>query len=299
MAQSPEHIDIELAQPQNSQTWSSSSRLQGYPTFADFIAADADAAIYRRFESLSARNLLYLQSELHELEAELNELDAIDVKERKLRNQEAEKIARFWLHYSKDDNERATRHRELQGKIRAKLKQYHEALVLESQVLRLSTPTPRVLQAFQRWFWSSASPVLWGRDRDLFTNEGDLVALAPVETDRLNIFLQNYFGWFLKEKRKKVTGLEDDDLFYFPARRIQRAGAVISIFLSAILLIGAILCLEAAARDDSTLRVGLIVLFTCLFAAVVGLLTNARRAEIFASTAAYAAVLCVFVNKNP
>ena len=38
--------------------------------------------------------------------------------------------------------------------------------------------------------------------------------------------------------------------------------------------------------QNTNFRIGMIVLFTCLFAAVVGLLTNARRAEIFASTAA-------------
>ena len=34
-------------------------------------------------------------------------------------------------------------------------------------------------------------------------------------------------------------------------------------------------------------RLGLIATFTTLFAASVGLLTNARRAELFAATAAY------------
>jgi hypothetical protein len=34
------------------------------------------------------------------------------------------------------------------------------------------------------------------------------------------------------------------------------------------------------------LRVGMIVLFTSLFTGIMGLLTNARRAEIFGSTAA-------------
>jgi len=43
---------------------------------------------------------------------------------------------------------------------------------------------------------------------------------------------------------------------------------------------------------------GLIGMFTLLFALVVALLTNARRAEIFGSTAAYAAVLVVFVSGN-
>lgn len=80
-----------------------------------------------------------------------------------------------------------------------------EALILESHVLRLSAPTPRVLRAFKRWFLSNPLPVLWGRDKELFRNEQDLVALAPVETDRLNIFLQNYFGWFLKVSRGNIS----------------------------------------------------------------------------------------------
>lgn len=44
------------------------------------------------------------------------------------------------------------------------------------------------------------------------------------------------------------------------------------------------------------IRLGMLALFTALFAGVVGLLTNARRAEIFASSAAYAAVLVVYVS---
>ena len=74
--------------------------------------------------------------------------------------------------------------------------------------------------------------------------------------------------------------------YYYPERRIQHAGLVISTLLSAVLLIGAIVVLLLISDRPIRLRVGMIVLFTCLFAAVVGLLTNARRAEIFASTAA-------------
>ena len=71
---------------------------------------------------------------------------------------------------------------------------------------------------------------------------------------------------------------------------------MVTTILSAILLIGAIVCLLLIRKRSIGLRIGMIVLFTCLFAAVVGLLTNARRAEIFVSTAAYAAVLVVFIS---
>jgi len=41
---------------------------------------------------------------------------------------------------------------------------------------------------------------------------------------------------------------------------------------------------------------GMLSGWTVLFAACVGLLTNARRDQIFGATAAYAAVLVVFVS---
>lgn len=49
----------------------------GYPRFAAFIAHDEESSttIYRRFQRLSARNLLYFESELAELEAEQDRLD--------------------------------------------------------------------------------------------------------------------------------------------------------------------------------------------------------------------------------
>ena len=55
---------------------------RGYCSLATFIASDCDksTSIYRRFDRLSARNLLYIQSELFELEAQQDELDAEDLR---------------------------------------------------------------------------------------------------------------------------------------------------------------------------------------------------------------------------
>ena len=54
--------------------------INGYASLAAFIASDKDrsTSIFRRFDRLSARNLLYLQSELAELEAQQDALDAQD-----------------------------------------------------------------------------------------------------------------------------------------------------------------------------------------------------------------------------
>ena len=54
----------------------------GYPSLASFVASDKDKStvIFRRFDRLSARNILYLQSELAELEARQDAYDKEDVK---------------------------------------------------------------------------------------------------------------------------------------------------------------------------------------------------------------------------
>jgi hypothetical protein len=217
-------VDIEMAPVvDGAVTTLPSGKLHGYPTFAAFVTRDQDAAIYRKFESLSARNLLYLQSEIHELQGQLEELDDADAKSSSF---EVEGVARAWHHYSAEMNTHARKHRELQEKIRVKIKEYRksrlkaqgermrltsyadEALILENQVLALQRPSSRTLRVFKQWFKASTRrPVLLGRDETLFDDEQDIVALAPVETDRLNVFLQAYFGRFFEVCPLKPTYL--------------------------------------------------------------------------------------------
>lgn len=54
------------------------SPFSGYATFASFLASDPELSIFRGFQQLSSRNLLYLQSELLELENQLKEFDQDD-----------------------------------------------------------------------------------------------------------------------------------------------------------------------------------------------------------------------------
>jgi len=98
------------------------ARLEGYPSFAEFITQDQDAAIYRKFERLSARRLLYLQSELHDLERQLQELDRRDAED--IGNEDAQKAAREWKYYADKTNSHATLQRNLQAQIAEKIKAY-------------------------------------------------------------------------------------------------------------------------------------------------------------------------------
>ena len=88
--------------------------------------------------------------------------------------------------------------------------------MLQSQIHSLQRPTPRVLRAFRHWFREGNVPKLGGHDANMLEAEHmhDLVALAPVDQDRLNLFLQDNLGWLFRVCRvcqalirKELTGL--------------------------------------------------------------------------------------------
>jgi uncharacterized membrane protein len=61
-------------------------------------------------------------------------------------------------------------------------------------------------------------------------------------------------------------------------------------------MIGSILALYFVTDQDA--RLGLVIAFVVLFAIGLSICTGASRDSIFAGTAAYAAVLIVFVSGN-
>lgn len=173
-----------------------------------------------------------------------------------------------------------------------------EALLLESQMLAFRQPTKQAHEAFHRKFYynsstgSEESPLLWGDSSDLYRNRHDLIALTrPLEEDRLTMVLRKYLPFLFPGRPPrdgKVASFSDD--------RIRRTVGVISVCIAAALLYGAILNFYYVRDEQAVL--GLIAVWTIAFALCVGLLTNAKRSEIFAACSAYAAVIVVFIS-NP
>ena len=100
--------------------------VSGYASLANFIASDKDRStvIFRRFDRLSARNLLYLQSELAELEAKQETFDREDVKGKMSDKQ----CARNWNDFKKtsESDESQQERMKLVRDIRTTMKEYSE-----------------------------------------------------------------------------------------------------------------------------------------------------------------------------
>jgi hypothetical protein len=100
----------------------------GYRAVAAWISRDPDneTFIYRRFDQLSARNLLYLQSELLALERHLERLDAETAKSADM---ELKDSARRWEIFSKNAENRVEERARMNLviEIRAKIKEYRKS----------------------------------------------------------------------------------------------------------------------------------------------------------------------------
>ena len=263
----------------------------GFATLSALQSSDSDIQIFRRFSQLSTRNLAYLQAEMVALEVEI---DAMDVEDRKIAFEkprdwiEHDLSARSWEvmeRKAREGSERDFERMTLVKKLRALTAEYQDALIRQSRMLDLEKPAARSRTAFTEWF--TANRPLVGHSfllLDSAAAEDDLVALrTSPDQDRLTSFLEDYAGFFFRSS-KESHNQDWKGITYFPERAIHVIVSILSVFITAALLIGAIVALYFAEAQG--LKLGLIALFTTVFAAGVGLLTNARKAELYAATAA-------------
>ncbi|RSM03282.1 hypothetical protein CDV31_010558 [Fusarium ambrosium] len=263
----------------------------GFPALAQRIAINPDyeAFIFRKFDRLSARNLLHLESRLTYLEWKLDQADA---QAAHTQDNETLRSLRAWEAFEENAKNAArpeyTRMK-IAEEIKETLKEYQEALLRQNQIATLEGPRKRALEVVRAQSYEYVHnhfsdrrrrPILAGLAEKRLDecNHRDLVAVRrPADTDLLSRFLQDC--WIFK-KTTKIT----DETEYIEENHVVWVASAISTVFTAILLVGAIVLLHFLNKES--VQLGVIAMFTALFAISVRVLTSARRAEIFASTAA-------------
>jgi hypothetical protein len=164
-------------------------------------------------------------------------------------------------------------------------------------------PSQRTFDAFKVHFFNGEDsdpmryPILGGHSANLLDDLNDLLTLKiPEHEDRLTRFVQNYLGCLFRvsgisplfssciELRQHQTGRKRGSVIYISDKAISAFATWLGTLLAATLLIGATVSLYVVESPNK--KLGMIAAFTTLFAASVGLLSNARRAEVFGATAA-------------
>ncbi|KAF4308475.1 hypothetical protein GTA08_BOTSDO04345 [Botryosphaeria dothidea] len=279
---------------------------EGYPRLAAFKACEPSFSLYRGFSYVHSRLILDLQAKIAALENELDDLDEEEFED---------EDKRIRLSSVKEDIEAARtaspdqRHRQhILEELRVNVLHYDELLIKAKQLAAFQRPNNRDYCSVRAYFWNFR-PLAKKEEKYIKCRE-DLVSLRNgrewagfdqwVETSLLKLSRKIPFikKAFCPPDLKRKT--EDEDIRYLSPSRIEKfVGLIITAIVFVLLVLPVIGMYRLASFGDTKdifAAIGVMIVFTLLFAAAMSLLTKARRHELFAASAAYCAILVVFIT---
>ncbi|KAF2653324.1 hypothetical protein K491DRAFT_603067, partial [Lophiostoma macrostomum CBS 122681] len=265
----------------------------GYPRLAAFLNSDENFLICRKYGWLHSRVLLYRQDELRELEQELLCMDK--AAEQKGKDDTTLKCRERDEHFSPE-------RKLLINDIDAKLKEYNDIVQRARSFATLQRATQRNYQSV--WNWIFHSGPLVEKEKATFDKDRDFVAVVDAKEGswfdgRVENALTNFGGPIAKVSlfvtKRDRTSTEDNDVRLYSKQRIDMFSRVVITMLAVILLMAPVIALFSTS-EKGWLKILIIFLFTMAFSMALSLCTKAKRQEVFAATAAYCAVLVVFLG---
>jgi len=268
---------------------------KGYPRSAVYLNSDKGAALFRRFGDVHTRILLYLQVEITRLEQKLKELDRDDDSKEETRWRVGHSI------YLQNGRENETR-KALIEELKEKLIEYDDLLLRDTQLRQLKRPSKRMHRNFFDWMWTE-NPFGEGEKQFIF-HEHDFVVLdSQYEDSWLDEFTHRIMGHCRKGILRALFVNADDQAktrdphvhYYSEDRMGTLMKIIVAIASIALLFVPIFIFLSYKAFSVKSLT-AITLSFALIFATAISVFTSATRQEVFASTAAYAAVLVVFIG---
>ncbi|KAK1460199.1 hypothetical protein CMEL01_03198 [Colletotrichum melonis] len=258
----------------------------GYKGYTNFISSDDDFFVLRRFDSLNVRAALALQDELSWLEEELGVLD----------NEFSAKAA--------DDFNNGTLRQDVPDRIdlvriiSVKLREYNEFLIQQHTLRKLSTAPRRDVKSLRNWHHNHDYRAISEDEQRYLSHEKDLVAVAAREKTPLrqvidgSLRLRTLSLWRHGEER--VATYDEKEVTYYSDKRMDSFASAVIIAIGVLMLITPIWILQALT--DLKAKLAVITVFIFVFLLVLSLAMVAKPFEALGATAAYAAVLMVFLQ---
>jgi len=284
----------------------------GFPRLAAFQSSEANFSLYRSFSYLHSRVLLDLQDEITCLERELEDIDWDDFESDPDRLQSREiDIAKC----SRDDPDRRNR-RTILNEIRIKLLEYDEVLIKARTLESFQRPSDRNYRSVRRYHHNTKP--LMDSEMDSIRSKEDIVSLRDGRewasfdggVESMLQHADHFLKWIFRTKEPPLqVWLRTPELqqktknkyinFYSSSRVDTFVGILITvvIFILLVIPVMAMYWLTTSNRPRKIVdAVGVMMVFTLLFSAAMSLLTKAARHELFAASAAYCAILVVFIG---
>ncbi|KAI1094634.1 hypothetical protein F5B19DRAFT_490166 [Rostrohypoxylon terebratum] len=261
----------------------------GYEGYSNFIASDDEFFVLRRFNALNVRIALLLQDEISKLENELSEID------RDCSKKSASDINNGTLRH--DEVEDRT---EILNKIRRKIRNYNDFIIQQTAVDKYDSAPRRVIKSIRNWHSNHGNRAVDADEQGYLAREKekDLISILP--KDKLPVRrlidhsrrLRTFSIW--RRESPDIPDYDADLVSYYSDERIDSFASGLIVATGVIMLIAPIWILQWL--QNQVYKLVVITLFVFVFLLTLSLAMATKPFEALGATAAYAAVLMVFLQ---
>ncbi|KAI0879576.1 hypothetical protein GGS24DRAFT_2992 [Hypoxylon argillaceum] len=254
---------------------------RGYPRVSAFMDSEQKFIMFRHFGRLHARVLLHKQDQLAEIESRLDHVDQ-------------EEPTEFFLACNRQDpsHERRALLDEAEKKLREYIAYYQN----------IERPKPNRSNVRSVCNWLNGTKPLVAAESEFLNDWDDLRSpRSPADQSGIDVFLGNLAVALAKKgftnpftHSDKHTRSDDKHILLCRQSQILAASRLLTTVFSVVSLTIPIVVLYNIST--TTIRLVVLVIFTTMFSCISCWLTESRNYEILAATAAYCAVMVVFVS---
>ncbi|SPO07123.1 uncharacterized protein DNG_09817 [Cephalotrichum gorgonifer] len=260
-------------------------RDEGYPGFSRWMASSDDFLVLRRFGQLNVRVLLLLQDRIVRKEEELLKIDDY-----------ARSCADEKADSSSLRHEPLPQREEILDELKTMLKEYNEYLLTSTQIKAWRSAQPHHIENVENWLYNhpfaidAAEQEFVRTGRDVVAPTSKVKAPVRLLLERCRPLLTSRL--FRTEARADQA--RSETTVYFSNARFEAFVTALVISAGLGLLLGPMWWLQFVRNP--VYRLGVITGFVLLFTGLLASATVARPFEVLAATAAYSAVLMVFLQ---
>ncbi|KAI3320114.1 hypothetical protein HD806DRAFT_507741 [Xylariaceae sp. AK1471] len=292
----------------------------GYNRLARIMQQDENFAIFRRFQEINILQLMSLQAEILDLQTWFQYRCSKDRSEHPTYSSVFQDLRQSQLLQNPprpsarssetnlplpEEAISSLSQYELLLRLRNRMSEYNNLLLQVSQVAQVPKPNRSQLKELQRWLRNEDGGADFLKGAEFYTwEETDLnkyvvMKNAAAEEDFLTKLVSNVFLLIfhrLLGERWKTGRIIDpgSGLTSYSDTKISRASSLFAAALSSVLPVLTIFVLNRLS--STTQRIGVTLVFTTVFALVLAAFSSAKKVEIFAATATFAAVEVVFIG---
>ncbi|KAH0436420.1 hypothetical protein CcaCcLH18_04440 [Colletotrichum camelliae] len=257
----------------------------GYKGYSDFISSEDDFFLLRRFDELNVRIALAMQDEISQLEEELEDVD------------------KGTMGANAPDFNNGTLRGDLEGRstlikeLSQKLRHYNELIIQQSALRRYPKATKRDRKNIQNWHYNHDFAAI-AREEQTYLEKDDLISVAYTEKTPLrqaidsSLRLRTLPIW--RHREDAAASYDAREVSYYSDKRMNAFASALIIAIGVVMLLTPIWVLQA--MGDLKGKLAVITVFVFIFLLVLSLAMVAKPFEALGATAAYAAVLMVFIQ---